>query len=117
MASAPNKAALLLLTTLCANALGLLLSSMVKSQNSLIALVPIVLIPQLIFSEVLLPNPGELVEKIELAMIASWAYNMLHELPKSEPLWGNVFMGVAVLVAMQVALLVASGIFLRAQEE
>lgn len=108
---------LLLLTTLCANALGLMLSSMVKSQNSLIASVPIVLIPQLIFSDVLLPNPGQLVEKIELGMMASWAYEVLHELPKSDPLWGNVVLACFVLVAMQFAMLVASGIFLRAQDE
>jgi hypothetical protein len=108
---------LLLLTTLSANALGLMLSSMVKSQNSLIASVPIVLIPQLIFSDVLLPNPGQLVENIELGMMASWAYDVLHELPKSEPMWGTIALSCVVLVGMQFAMLLASGIFLRAQDE
>jgi hypothetical protein len=115
--SLPLTFVLLLLTTLSANALGLMLSSLVKSQNSLIALVPIALIPQLIFSEVIIPNPGDLVEKIELVMLASWSYDMLHQLPRGEPDWGIVAGSVAALTGAWAAMLLLSGVFLRAQDE
>ncbi|RMG08493.1 MAG: ABC transporter permease [Planctomycetota bacterium] len=107
----------LLATCLCANALGLLLSAAVKSQNSLIALVPVALIPQLIFSEAILGDAGEAVERIELAMIASWSYDVLHELPKDDPSWATVLGGFAVLFAFQGVMLLGSALLLRAQDE
>ncbi len=107
----------LLTTCLTATALGLLLSSVVHSQNSLIALVPIALIPQLIFSEVTLGTTSPLVKRIELGMIAAWGLDVLDELRKSKPAWGTVLQGEAVLLGLALALLVLAGLCLRAQDE
>lgn len=115
--SLPLTFAALFLVALAATALGLLLSSLVKSQNSLIALVPLALIPQLIFSDVLIPNPGPAVERIELLMIADWGLGLLKELRKTSPSWLELAKGSAVLTGMTLGLLIVSGVLLRAQEE
>lgn len=115
--SLPLTFATLFLVALTATALGLLLSSLVKSQNSLIALVPLALIPQLIFSDVLIPNPGPAVERIELLMIADWGLGLLKELRQTSPSWLELTKGSAVLTGMTLGLLVVAGVLLRAQEE
>lgn len=107
----------LLTTCLTATALGLLLSSVVRSQNSLIALVPIALIPQLIFSEVTLGTTSPLVKRIELGMIAAWGLDLLDALRRSKPAWGTIIQGEAVLVGMSLGLLLLAGVCLRAQDE
>lgn len=107
----------LLSTTLAATALGLLLSSVVHSQNSLIALVPIVLIPQLIFSEVVLHSRGPVVERIEHGMIASWGFEVLDELRKTKHAWSDIAQAEGVLLAMTVGFLVLAGLALKLQEE
>jgi hypothetical protein len=109
----------LLTTTLSATALGLLISSVVTSQNSLIALVPIVLIPQLIFSEVTLGNANEVVQKVERAMVADWGYRVLNELRKAsaDRRWSTILEGEAVLAGMGLGLLVLAVVCLKAQEE
>ncbi len=102
---------------LTSTALGLLLSSTVKSQNSLIALVPIALIPQLIFSDALLHNPGPAVERIELIMIADWGLELLRELREDDVSWVEVAKCSGVLTGMGLGLLLLAGVCLRAQEE
>lgn len=113
----PLAFAALFVTALAANGLGLALSSLVKSQNALVALVPIALIPQLIFSDVLLPNPPPVVDRIELAMIADWGLSLLKELRKSEPGWLAVARDGVALLGMGVGFLLVAGICLRAQDE
>lgn len=107
----------LLSTTLAATALGLLLSSAVHSQNSLIALVPIVLIPQLIFSEVVLHTTSPVVKRIENGMIAAWGYDILDEVGKSKLAWGELLKAEGVLLGMTLAFLILAGLCLRLQEE
>lgn len=107
----------LLSTCLTATALGLLLSSVVHGQNSLIALVPIALIPQLIFSEVTLGTTSPLVKRIELGMIAAWGLDVLDELRKGKPDWWTVLQGEAVLAGMSLGLLLLAGVCLKAQDE
>lgn len=107
----------LLTTCLTATALGLLLSSVVHSQNTLIALVPIALIPQLIFSEVTLGTTSPLVKRIELGMIAAWGLDVLDALRRTKIAWGTILQGEAVLLGMGVGFLVLAGVCLKAQDE
>lgn len=102
-------------TTLAATSLGLLLSSVVKSQNTLIALVPIVLIPQLIFSDATLGHRSDLIERIKAAMIASWGWDMLRELAHRKTDWWLLLGHELVLLAIAVGLLVLATGFLRLQ--
>jgi hypothetical protein len=71
-------------TALCGSALGLLISSVVTSQNSALALVPIALIPQLVFS-MLLDSPNAIATRIKDCMIASWGFELLDQIRKSSP--------------------------------
>ena len=100
-----------------ATALGLMLSALVHNQNQLLALVPMALIPQLIFSDVLLPSPSLLVERIELLMLADWSLDALTELPRANPEWLVVARDVAVLSGMGIVFLLVAGLALRAQRE
>lgn len=107
----------LLTTALTGTALGLLLSSAVKSQNSLIALVPIVLIPQLIFSRAVLENMNQVVTRLESAMVAAWGLEVLDQLRKSAPVWSDALKAELVLVAMGAGFLLLAGLCLKAQDE
>jgi ABC transport system ATP-binding/permease protein len=107
----------LLTTALTATALGLLLSSAVKSQNSLIALVPIVLIPQLIFSRVTLETTKPVVDRIENGMVAAWGYEVLNQLRKTDPKWLDLLKAELVLVGMGVGFLLLAALCLKAQDE
>jgi ABC-type multidrug transport system permease subunit len=107
---------ILLLTALVATCLGLLLSALVESQNSLIGLVVLALIPQLIFSDLLIHNPSPLVERIELLMIADWGLDMLRHL-RAGPEWGEILWGGVILVIMGATFLALAAVALRAQEE
>lgn len=114
----PLAYAALLGTSLAATALGLLISSVVTSQNAAMAIVPIVLIPQLIFSEVTLGSTrSPVVQRVEKAMVASWGFELLNEARKDKADWGEAFKASMVLGAMTVGFLLLAGVALRAQEE
>lgn len=104
-------------TCLAATALGLLLSSVVRSQNSLIALVPIALIPQLIFSKVTLGTTSPLVDRIESGMIAAWGLEVLDELRKTSHDWTTILRAEGVLLGLTVGLLALAAVCLRLQDE
>lgn len=117
-ASLPPTYLTLVAVALAGTALGLLLSSAVKSQNSLIALVPIALIPQLIFSEAVVgTGSNQLVDRIEKGMIAHWGLDVLEELRRSAPRWGDVLQGELALLGFTVAFLLLALVFLAWQEE
>jgi hypothetical protein len=107
----------LVAVALAGTALGLLLSSAVKSQNSLIALVPIALIPQLIFSEAVIGSSNEAVDRIEKGMIAHWGLDVIEELRRSAPRWGDVLQGELALLGFTGAFLLLALLFLAWQEE
>jgi ABC transport system ATP-binding/permease protein len=116
--SLPLAYAALLSTCLTATALGLLISSVVTSQNAAMAIVPIVLIPQLIFSEATLgPTRSPVVKRVEKAMVASWGHEALTELLKDKPAWSDILKAEAVLASMAVGFLLLAGLSLRMQEE
>ena len=106
---------LLTLTTFAGACLGLLISSLVKSQSAAVALVPIALIPQFIFSEVTIPNPPEIVERIELAMLANWCYDALRGLVKGNTPWSDLTGDVCALLGMGLLSLILAAFFLRLQ--
>lgn len=108
----------LVAVALAGTALGLLLSSAVKSQNSLIALVPIALIPQLIFSEAVIgTGSNQVVDRIETCMIAHWGLEVVEELRRSAPRWDEVLQGELALLGFTAAFLLLALVFLAWQEE
>lgn len=107
----------LLVTALSGTALGLLLSSVVKSQNSLIALVPIALIPQLIFSPTLIPTPSGVVVALQKATLAYWGLEALVELRRSSLDWLALGEALAAQGLAGVGCLLLAGVALRISGE
>lgn len=66
--------------SLAGTSLGLLVSSCVKSQNTAVGIIPILLIPQVIFSEVVLGTKENRPEQFEIPMPVSWTYEALSSL-------------------------------------
>lgn len=107
----------LLLTALAGTGLGLLLSSLVKSQNSLIALVPIALIPQLIFSPTLIPTPSGVVVGLQKATLAYWGLEALVELRRTTTDWGALLGAFGAQGLAAVGCVLLAGIALRISGE
>jgi ABC transport system ATP-binding/permease protein len=63
---------------LAGTSLGLLVSACVKSQNTAVGLIPLILIPQVVFSEAVLGDNRP--EEFEIIMPVSWTYEALKEL-------------------------------------
>ena len=92
------------LTSLAGLSLGLTLSSMARSSDQAVSLTPLLLLPQIIFSGLLIPeNAGGLVELLSKLHIAYWSYGALgcifdlngkiHELPLPLLKENNLFTG------------------------
>lgn len=102
------------LTSAAASALGLLISVTARSAQGAVVIVPIVLIPQVVFSELLLqeavtrPVP-ELIHRLTLT---KWCYDALENAPKSVE-WGLQFGAWAALAAWTAAFLALAALKLR----
>lgn len=107
----------LFLTAAAASALGLFISAASPSQTVAMAVVPIVLIPQLVFSEFVLKSGSDLAERIQRVMLSTWGYELLDELRQRSTEWGVVLGHGGVLLLATVGLLLCAALFLRLQEE
>lgn len=69
--------------------LGLGASAVARQQEQAVALVPLLLIPQILFSEFAIPaeHYGEVVALVEKAMPVRWAYRVFVEGAAAEPEW------------------------------
>lgn len=89
----------LVLTALSGTAVGLLISSIVTTSDKAVALVPLVVIPQILFSDAVvgsgtLDNWTGTAQKL---MPVHWSYEVLLALRKTEIEYGDVFSGVLVV--------------------
>ena len=92
--------------SLCGTGLGLLVSAISKSQERAVGAVPLLILPQILFSEFAIPQESfsDAVSVIEKFMPARWCYEIFVELAALETAWGTVFLSGAVLVGMMAAL-------------
>ncbi len=106
------------LALLAGTALGLFISAAVKSDVVALALVPVCLIPQLLFSKMVMPEKAlnDLVSALEHLMIIKWSYQAMEELVKTEPAWGPLGEGIGVLLLLTLGLLVGAALLLRFKE-
>lgn len=106
------------LALLAGTALGLFISAAVKTDVIALALVPVCLIPQLLFSKMVMPDKAlsTLVSALENLMIIKWSYQAMEELVKTEPVWGTLMEGVGVLLLLTLALLAGAAVLLRFKE-
>jgi len=82
----------LFLTALAGTAMGLLISALVRTSNVAVGLVPIVLIPQIIFGGLVRPaeDMGPVSRAVSRVMVAYWAYSAVREFSVGLPERGDV---------------------------
>ncbi|MCA8922844.1 MAG: ABC transporter permease, partial [Planctomycetes bacterium] len=117
--SVPGVFVSLFSTAVSASCLGLLLSSLSRTQNSLIAYVPLALIPQLIFNEVTLGgNASEGVQRIEWAMLGAWSFDALKTLRVQPDGWVmTLALDHLAILGMGLGFVLLAGALLHAQSE
>jgi hypothetical protein len=102
----------------CAGAgtgLGLLISALSRRQERAVSAVPLLILPQILFSEFALPREHftTAVEVVEHAMIVKWGYRVFVEAARSEVGHAWLALSLVVLVAMALALHAATVLALR----
>jgi hypothetical protein len=91
--------AALFLAGMCGVGLGLVVSALASTQERAVGVVPLLLLPQILFSELAIPRAayGVVVERVELVMPVRWAYRVFAESAALEPGWGTVALSLGVL--------------------
>lgn len=97
---------------LCGMGLGLLVSAISKSQERAVGAIPLLILPQILFSEVALPERyhGEAMSLLENLMPTHWGFQAIRELAAAEIEWATVVgslgaLGVQTLVLAVLAML------------
>ena len=98
--------------------LGLLVSSVVASDVVALACVPICLIPQLLFSELVMPNRAltGILALLKNGMIVTWGYLAMQQLYAANPDWMAWAKGIGALGVMSFGFLMLAGIGLRVRD-
>lgn len=87
--------------SMCGVGLGLLVSALARAQERAVGAIPLLLLPQILFSEFAIPREsfGRVVELVEYTMPVRWAYRVFEETAKVETDWWVVLGSLAVLPA------------------
>lgn len=98
---------LLFMASLAGTSLGLALSAFVSTSDRAVAGVPLLLLPQILFSEAVMSHENSrwTVKLLEDLMMTSWAYEGLKNLAAPEPVLGTFVQGLLVLGLMTAVLL------------
>jgi ABC-type multidrug transport system permease subunit len=90
--------------------LGLLISALSTTQERAVFAVPLLLLPQILFSELAMPDTlqSDVVAGVEKAMPVHWAFRVFEESASLEPRWHLVALFLVVLFAMAAALVGAA---------
>jgi len=100
------QAAALVLCATAGTGLGLLISALSRRQERAVAAVPLLILPQILFSEFAIPREhfGKLTAAVENLMIVRWCYRVFVEAAKAEPAYMAIALSLIILVLMAVAL-------------
>lgn len=99
--------------------LGLLVSALATTQERAVFAVPLLLLPQILFSELAIPDTlySDVVAAVEKAMPVHWAFRVFEESTGLEPRWHMVALFLVVLFAMGAALVVAATVAVLPKRE
>lgn len=88
--------------SLSGTALGLCLSALVSTSERAVTGVPLLLLPQILFSNVILSHEhaSDLIKWLEDCTITAWAYDGLKQITAIEPDWGRIAGDVLILLLM-----------------
>jgi hypothetical protein len=94
--------------SLAGTGLGLFISSAVTTVDRSLAAVPLLLLPQILFSELLLSHEhsSSAVKLLDCLTITTWSYEGLYALEQTETEWSTVFWSMTVPVAMTLGFMV-----------
>jgi len=107
------------LGSLAGTGLGLLVSALATRQERAVGVVPLLLLPQILFSEFAVPDKHftGLLEVVRSMMPVHWTYTIFSASAATDPRWSEVGEGMVVLPITAVALAVLTiGALLRRQE-
>jgi len=96
--------------SLCGVGLGLLVSALSRAQERAVGVVPLLILPQILFSEIAVPRDTftPVVAAVEKAMPVRWAFRAFAELAAPETDWWTALGDLAVLPLMAASLAVAT---------
>jgi hypothetical protein len=96
----------LLLCAAAGTGLGLAVSAFSQRQERAVAAVPLLIIPQILFSEFVIPRQyfGQTAEIIEQMMIVRWGYRIFGEAAAAQPSYWWIAGSIGILIAMTMAL-------------
>ena len=99
--------------------LGLLISAVATTQERAVFAVPLLLLPQILFSELAIPNNlySDVVAAVEKAMPVHWAFRVFEESAALEPRWHMIALFMIVLLAMGAALVAAATVAMIPRRE
>ena len=105
--------------SLCGTGLGLLVSALATTQERAVFAVPLLLLPQILFSELAIPGTlySDTVAAVEKLMPVHWAYRVFEEGAALEPRWHMTAIFVLVLLVMAASLVAAAVLALLPQRE
>ena len=94
--------------------LGLLVSALATTQERAVFAVPLLLLPQILFSELAIPDElfSDVVAAAEKAMPVHWAFRVFEESAALEPRWFMVALFLTILFTMAAALVLAAAVAL-----
>ena len=115
----PVQTAALVLATWCGTGLGLVVSAVASSQERAVAVVPLLLLPQVLFSEFAVPRQyfNDAVKVVELFMPVRWAYRAFVDAAAVEPAYGQVALSLLAMVVYAVVLAVLACVALLPSRE
>ena len=105
----------LFMCSLAGTALGLLLSSLVGNEDKAVALVPLLVIPQILFSEILIPTDLHqgITLWMEKMMIVKWGYEGMKQITCSTPDYVIIFQDLSLLLIFTIIFQIISIIAMK----
>ena len=105
------------LASLGGTGLGLLLSCLMSTSDRAVGAVPILLLPQILFSDQIVTHEHstKLILWLERLTLTRWSYSGMKELTQTEPSWSNLFQSCLWLAVMMAVFLGCSNLLLRWQ--
>lgn len=103
---------------LSGTALGLGISALVVSDVMALALVPVALIPQLLFSKIVMPKKSltGALQWLEQLTLVKWGYQAMEEIVKRSPDWGKIGESIVWLGLIGGVLVLLSALILKLKE-
>ena len=101
--------------SLAGTGLGMLISASVTTVDRSLTAVPILLLPQILFSELLISHDhsSDFVVFLEKLAITTWTFEGLSELEKSEWTWGPIFHSLGIPCLMTIVFVVLAHIVMK----